>query len=115
VVSKIEELSSKRDVFYFGLTESERKKLEEMFNVKTQEAKYIEDLGVTAVKSEVVKPSLLGKIKAIIGLSDSVGYCRKHRLYYKVNITPTAISQGLVYVCPRCFEEEFGEENDEDQ
>jgi len=113
VVSKIEELSSKRDTLYFGLTGSESKKLEEMFNVKTQEAKYIEDLGVTAIKSEVVKPSLLGKIKAIIGLSRSVCYCRKHRLYYKVNITPTAISQGLMYVCPRCFDEKFSEENDE--
>ena len=86
-----------------------------MFNVKTREAKYIEDLGVTTVKSEVANPSLLGKIKAIIGLSDSVGYCRKHRLYYGVNLTPTAISQRLVCVCPRCFDEKFGEENDENR
>jgi len=113
VVSKIQELSSKRDVFYFGLTGSEYEKLEEMFNVKTQEAKYIEDLGIIAIKSEVVrKLSLLGKIKAMVGLSNSVGYCPKHRLYHIQNLTPTAISQGLRYICPRCFEEKLGEENE---
>jgi len=59
---------------------------------------------ISIVKSVMLdhsRISLADKILAIIGFNPSIGYCKKHRIYYYDN----AYDTNHIFLCPYCFEE----------
>ncbi len=111
IILRKEQIVKKRgDILYFAANIDEIAELERKFNVKSKPPKYVDeaplDFGITAVAGRVINPkdlSLWQKIKAILGINDNVGFCSKHKLYFRQESITAQINQNIIYVCPQCL------------
>jgi len=97
-----------KDPFYFGATAEEYIQLEKRFKIKTAKKQfvYLAEFGLFVIKSKSLDPrkiSIINKIIAITGFNLTIGFCRKHKLYYKRD----ECTFNVLYICPKCFEERF--------
>jgi len=54
---------------------------------------------VPALRINPEELSLTQKIAAILGISETIDFCFKHKIYFH----KSSLNQSIMYICPICF------------